>query len=184
MQIGETVHSDKSLIVAKAITNKPLETIEVSLTPLERFEEYLQSRGLRNTDQRRYLVEKVFAQHQHFDAEQLIDQLPNKGFENYVSRPTVYRTLKEFVDAGLLRSFELDGRAVYEHDYGYPQHDHLYCVKCLKLFEFQSSDLISIRDAVARDHRFRVQSHRLTIHGICDNCNRSRARQRRLQDRV
>lgn len=90
-----------------------LGTIEVSQSPLERFEEYLLSRGLRKTEQRRYLVEQVFSQHAHFDADQLIDQLPRKGEENHVSRPTVYRTLKEFVDAGLLRSFELNGRSVY-----------------------------------------------------------------------
>jgi Fur family transcriptional regulator, ferric uptake regulator len=166
--------------------SKPAElaAVAVALTPMQRFEEYLQSRGLRNTDQRRYLVDRVFEQHRHFDADQLIDQLPRKGRENYVSRPTVYRTLKEFVDAGLLRSFELDGRAVYELDYGYPEHDHLYCVKCQKLIEFQSEELLAIRDAVAREHRFRVQSHRMVVEGVCADCSRSRARSRRLQDRV
>ncbi len=53
--------------------------VEVSLTPLERFEEYLQSRGMRNTEQRRVLVEYVFSQHDHFDADALIDKLPRKG---------------------------------------------------------------------------------------------------------
>ncbi len=98
-----------------------LRAIETSMSPIERFEEYLQSRGLRNTEQRKYLVEMVFSTHEHFDADQLMEQLPKKGSPNYVSRPTVYRTLKEFVDAGLLRSFELNGRSIYEHDYGYPQ---------------------------------------------------------------
>ena len=77
-----------------------LDRVEVSLTPLERFEEYLQSRGMRNTEQRRVLVEYVFSQHDHFDADALIDKLPRKGQAGYVSRPTVYRTLNEFVDAG------------------------------------------------------------------------------------
>ena len=35
------------------------------------------------------------------------------------------------------RFFELDGRAVYELDYGYPEHDHLYCVKCHTLIELK-----------------------------------------------
>jgi MFS family permease len=59
------------------------------------------------------LVEHIFSHHEHFDADQLIAQLPAKGADGYVSRPTVYRTLTEFVDAGLLRKFELNGRAVY-----------------------------------------------------------------------
>ncbi len=178
------MEGDLSLASERRVAEKPLASLDVALTPLQRFEEYLQSRGLRNTDQRRFLVEKVFEQHQHFDADQLIDQLPRKGRENYVSRPTVYRTLKEFVDAGLLRSFELDGRAVYELDYGYPQHDHLYCTKCQRLIEFQSDELIAIRNEVAKQHRFRVASHRLTVYGICEDCSRSRSRQRRMQDRV
>ncbi len=160
-----------------------LEAIPVSQTPIQRFEEYLVARGLRKTDQRRFLVEQVFSHHEHFDADQLIDQLPRRGEANYVSRPTVYRTLKEFVDAGLLRRFELNGRSVYEHDYGYPEHDHLYCVKCNQLFEFQSDELLKLRDMIARSHRFRVRSHRLIIQGVCQECG-TRQSQRRRQDRV
>ena len=58
-----------------------LGNVEVSLTPMERFEEYLQSRGMRSTEQRRILVDYVFSQHDHFDADALIDKLPRKGRE-------------------------------------------------------------------------------------------------------
>lgn len=165
-----------------AHSSPAFDAIEVSQTPIERFEEYLLNRGLRKTEQRRFLVEKVFSHHEHFDADQLMDQLPRKGEENYVSRPTVYRTLKEFVDAGLLRRFELNGRSVYEHDYGYPEHDHFYCVKCHKLLEFQSEQLTQLRDEIAREHRFRVRSHRLIIQGVCHEC--SSRRKLRRQDLV
>jgi len=160
-----------------------LEAVQVSQTPLKRFEEYLVSRGLRKTEQRKFLVEQVFSRHEHFDADQLIDQLPRRGNENYVSRPTVYRTLREFVDAGLLRRFELNGRSVYEHDYGYPEHDHFYCVKCHELTEFQSEELAQLRDEIARKHRFRVRSHRLIVQGVCHTCS-DRTSQRRRQDLV
>ena len=107
-----------------------------------------------------------------------------QGEAGYVSRPTVYRTLNELVDAGLLRKFELAGRAVYEHDYGYPQHDHLYCQECQQLFEFQSQALLELRDSVAKDHRFRVTGHRLIISGVCEDCSRSRQRKKRRQDLI
>ena len=161
-----------------------LESVEVSQSPMQRLEEFLQSRGKRNTEQRRILLDHVFEHHDHFDADSLIENLPRKGDEGYVSRPTVYRTLNEFVDAGLLRKFELDGRSVYEHDYGYPQHDHLYCVKCGQLFEFHSELLIQLRDQVAQDHRFRVKSHRLIISGVCESCARSSRRVKRKQDLI
>ncbi|QDV11169.1 Ferric uptake regulation protein [Rosistilla oblonga] len=160
----------------------PLGKVAVSLTPQERFEEFLQSRGQRNTEQRRFLVDRVFSNHEHFDVDSLIEQLPRKGQENYVSRPTVYRALKEFVDAGLLRCFQLEGRSVYEHDYGYPQHDHLYCTRCQKLIEFTSEEIMKIRSQVAVQHSFRVTSHRLIIQGVCQDC--SRRRKKRKQDLI
>lgn len=136
---------------------------------------------MRNTDQRRGLLDRVFSQHEHFDADQLIDRLPKKGKPGYISRPTVYRTLAEFVDAGLLKKFTLDGRAVYEHDYGYPQHDHFYCSKCEQLFEFQSEPLMELRAELAKAHQFQVRSHRLIITGVCESC---RAGQRRVRRKV
>jgi Fur family ferric uptake transcriptional regulator len=153
-----------------------LGTVEVALTPLERFEEFLQSRGKRVTRQRRIIVEQVFARHDHFDADDLLANLQRIVGARQVSRPTVYRTLAELVEAGLLRQMTLGSRAVYEHDYGYPQHDHLYCQKCEKLIEFSSDEVKGIRDAVAREHHFRVLGHRLIITGICAECVRQKRR--------
>jgi Fur family ferric uptake transcriptional regulator len=166
-------------------TGEPsLGSVPVAMTPQARFEEYLQSKGMRNTEQRRLLVDLVFSEHQHFDADMLIDRLPRRGQPGFVSRPTVYRTLNELVDAGLLRRFELDGRAVYEHDYGYPQHDHLYCTQCRRLIEFQSDAFMRLRDEVASQYRFRVLGHRLIIYGICESCRLSRRRPKRRQDLI
>jgi Fur family ferric uptake transcriptional regulator len=87
------------------------------------------------------------------------------------------------VDAGLLKKMVLGGRAVYEHDYGYPQHDHLYCTSCQRLIEFSSDELLRIRNAVAGQHQFRAQGHRLIISGICADCRSNRSKSRH-QDRV
>ncbi|QDV65517.1 Fur family transcriptional regulator [Crateriforma conspicua] len=160
-----------------------LQPLATSLSPQERFQEYLQAKGLRQTEQRKFLIDEVFNQHEHFDADELIERLPRRGSPNYVSSATVYRTLREFVDAGLLKSFQLEGRTVYEHDYGYPQHDHLYCTRCQELFEFTSDELIALRDRVAADQGFRVTGHRLIIQGVCQKCSQTR-RKKRKQDLV
>ena len=155
-----------------------LDKVPVSLTPLQRFEEYLQSRGMRITSQRKLLVEYVFNRTEHFDTDQLIEQLPQSGQKGHVSRPTVYRTLNEFVDAGLPRRFVLNGRAVYEPDYGYPQHDHLHCVSCEKLIEFQSEELIALRDRIAKEQKFRVSGHRFIVSGVCEDCAKAKSKAR------
>lgn len=166
------------------MSQEPLGNIEVSSTPLERFEEYLQSRGKRMTQPQRQLIEHVFRRHSHFDVDMLIDELPRGGDVRRIGRATVYRTLNKFVEAGLLRSFTLDGRTVFEHDYGYPQHDHLYCRECQQLFEFQSDELIRIRDEVARTMNFRVTGHRFIVTGVCDACSKARRRTKRKVDLV
>jgi len=160
-----------------------LGSVETSLSPQERFEEFLQARGKRVTRQRRVIVDYVAGRHEHFDAEQLLGDLRKTRDGARASRPTVYRTLAEMVDAGLLNKMILDGRAVYEHDYGYPQHDHLYCTGCRKLIEFSSAEVARICAATAAGHQFRAQSHRLIVTGLCLECRSSRSKSR-LQDRV
>lgn len=162
------------------ITGFGLEKVEVSLSPQQRFEEFLQSRGKRMTQQKRQIVDEVFSHHEHFNADELYD-LMCKSHGSKASRPTVYRTLNELEEAGLLRKMVLAGRRVYEHDYGYPQHDHLYCETCQKLIEFHSDEVARIREAVAREHRFRASSHRLIISGLCSECARAKRRPRRLE---
>ena len=158
--------------------------VQVALSPQERFEEYLQSRGKRITQQRHDLVDHVFKRHDHFDADELIASLAQRPDGKEISRPTVYRTLNELVEAGLLRKMTLSGRSVYEHDYGYPQHDHLHCQMCDKLIEFHSDELADLRDAVGREHNFRVTGHRLTITGVCRECSRSRHRRQSPLDLI
>ncbi|MGE4003544.1 MAG: Fur family transcriptional regulator, partial [Planctomycetaceae bacterium] len=99
-----------------------LTALNVSATPMEKFQEFLDTRGKRMTRERNIIVEEVFASHAHFDAEQLVEQLSRRRDSRRVSRSTVFRTLGQLGEAGLLRSVaRQDGREVYEHDYGSPQ---------------------------------------------------------------
>jgi len=144
--------------------------IDVPLPPAECFAQFLQRKGKRITQQRRIIVQQIFSHHDHFDADELMGHLHELIAQRKVSRPTVYRTLAELVEAGLLRQMTLGGRSIYEHEYGYPSHDHLYCQACHKLIEFHSPELEQIREAVAREHDFQVQGHRMFVSGICAEC--------------
>lgn len=157
-----------------------LPAVAVSQTPEDKFREYLASRPKpqRFTDQQRDLLEHVFARHSHFDADQLIDNLKTAG--KRVSRATVYRTLSKLVDAGLLRRIELGARTVFDHDYGYPAHDHLVCAQCNSMTEFQSAELEALLEKVAAQNQFRAEGHTLVIRGTCAACNAARAAKPRL----
>lgn len=161
-----------------------LGTVEVALDPQERFDEYLQSRGKRTTQQRRYLVDLVFRHHDHFDADDVLAMLAGEDEGRKIGRATVYRTLAELVEAGLLRTMTLEGRSVYERDYGYPQHDHLHCQICNKLIEFHSQELAELCDAVAAEHKFRPSGHRLIVTGTCYDCRTQRHRRKSPLDLI
>ena len=152
-----------------------LRPIRVQLPPAERFGRFLQSAGKRITRQKRLIVEQVFSHHDHFDADELMEHLRPLMARRKVSRPTVYRALAELVEAGMLRKMEIGGRNVYEHEYGYPSHDHLYCQSCNQLIEFDSAELERIRDAVAKEYKFQVLGHRMFITGICAKCRRKQS---------
>src|SRR3954447_7057617 len=95
-----------------------------------------------------------------------------------VSRATVYRTLAKLVDAGLLRKLEIGPRMCYEHDYGYPQHEHLQCGRCGKMIEFQHKAIDEALREVCQQHHFNPSGHTLIIRGMCGDCNRSRTSKR------
>ncbi len=148
----------------------------------EKFREFLEIRGEKLTTPRRVLVRHVFSSHKHFDADELVADL--RVTESNVSRSTVYRTLRLLVDSGLLREFRLANRTVYEHDFGYPSHDHMHCTQCDAIVEFRNEEIRRIRDQVAAEHGFRAESHRFVVEGVCTECSRKSSRQRRRLDLV
>jgi Fur family ferric uptake transcriptional regulator len=157
-----------------------LPAVTVSQSPEEKFREYLASRPRpqRYTGQQRDMVRYIFSKHNHFDADQLADEMKREGFR--VSRATIYRQLSRLVDAGLLRRLDIGTHTYYEHDYGYPQHDHLYCQSCRKMIEFQAPGMDQLIRELCAQHGFQFQGHSFVVRGICADCNRARTTKRRL----
>lgn len=155
---------------------KDLSPVEVAVTPVDKFREYLEMRGKRLTPERALIVEEVFSSHEHFDPDQLIERLTLRKDRRRVSRSTVYRTLTDLENAGLLRKVARNNdRDIYEHDYGYPQHDHLICGKCGELIEFTNSEISDMLERIASERGFRMTGHRLEVFGTCNACVQSRA---------
>jgi Fur family ferric uptake transcriptional regulator len=155
-----------------------LTPVSVAEPPEEKFAEYLEMHGHRHTKGRRDLVRHIFSYHDHFTADDLVDDVKRRRIG--VSRPSIYRTLALLVEAGMLRKLRFGDRDAYEHDYGYPEHDHLYCTKCKKIVEFHNDELIEIRERLCRENHFRATSHRFVISGLCDSCFQAKGTKRKL----
>ena len=123
----------------------------------------------------------MFSSHEHFDPDQLVARLSQRNDSRRVSRATIYRTLSNLEEAGLLRKVaRTNDRDVYEHDYGYPQHDHLICERCGELTEFRNEAISDALEAVAASYGFRMPGHRLEVYGTCADCARPPKRPAKL----
>jgi Fur family ferric uptake transcriptional regulator len=176
------MRKDQELVAGSGIIGEAepdlLAPLAVSNSPVEKFREFLEIRGEKLTQPRRVLVSHIFNTHKHFDADELFRDLHDAGHQ--VSRSTVYRTLRLLVESGLLRELRLTNRRAFEHDYGYPAHDHLHCTSCNRIVEFRNEEILRLRDAVSVAHGFRATGHRFLITGICSACSRPHTPRRRL----
>ena len=51
------------------------ESLEIAVSPTEKFREYLATKGMRLTQERELIVAEVFSSHEHFDADQLVARM-------------------------------------------------------------------------------------------------------------
>jgi Fur family ferric uptake transcriptional regulator len=138
------------------------------------FEAYLKAQGLKFTAARRQLLRAIFAVHDHFTAEQLLQRLRQGGVD--ASKATVYRTLAVMLACGLLELHDFgEGAHYYEHTFGHPHHDHLFCVNCKTIKEFRDDRIERLQSEVARKAGFDLMAHTLKMYGLCARCRRDPA---------
>ncbi len=92
-----------------------------------------------------------------------------RGIDAHIGYTTVYRTMKLLCDAGLAneRHFD-DGITRYEIEHEH--HDHLVCVKCGRIIEFECAMIEATQDEIAERYHFRVLRHRHELYGHCESC--------------
>lgn len=136
----------------------------------EAFRKYLKTHGVKYTGARRKILDTALDLKDHFEAEQVLYLLRERGLK--VSKATVYRTLPLLVDCGILKQVRFDVKqAHYEHAFGEGPHDHMVCRRCGRIVEFASDEVIELRARIAQRHHFHVISHRFQLSGLCWECS-------------
>ena len=124
----------------------------------------LEDRGYRSTAPRRAIVKVVEEKQEGFTAEDVVRDLPKIG------RATVFRTLKLFLEAGIIcRLSLLDGAPRYmlsrvEH------HHHTICIKCGKIGEFRAATIERLIRSMAADLSGEIVGHRIELDVVCQAC--------------
>ncbi len=127
---------------------------------------YLESAGLKYSEQRWKLAQLVLSSPDHLSAQQIVQRVAKEYPD--IGAATVYRNIKVLCDAKILRETLVDaeGRVVYEaFDEGH--HDHIVCLDCGGIFEFHEEKIESLQRDVAKRMSFAEASHRHVIYARC-----------------
>jgi Fur family ferric uptake transcriptional regulator len=136
---------------------------------LEHFQQFLAERKLRMTKERETLVREILRAPRHFEAEQLIRRL--RWSRRRVSRATVYRTLSLLESSGILKRSTFGGdRSYYEAVLNEGHHDHLVCLECGRIEEFEEPQIETLQQRVCSDKGFTLMDHVHQMFGLCPEC--------------
>lgn len=134
-----------------------------------RFDEFIRHKGLRRTGQRERIVRAVFSKDEHFSAEELFARVSKDHADT--SKATVYRTLGLLVEAGLLREIDLgDNQTTYDPNFlNKPAHNHLVCIDCGRVVEFEDENIALLTTCVTRRLGFKAIRQALKIEATCEH---------------
>jgi Fur family ferric uptake transcriptional regulator len=134
----------------------------------QQWSEFQRRRGLKTTAQRELIVDVFLRCTDHVSIEELLAEVRRHNAK--IGYATVYRTIKLLLDAGLaaMRRFG-DGQTRYEVAGSQaPHHDHLICMQCGLILEFENHEIEELQDSVAEKlGGFKVMQHKLELYGLC-----------------
>jgi Fur family ferric uptake transcriptional regulator len=139
---------------------------------------YMVKRGLRSTEQRRLIIDTLFDAGDHVTIDGLLRQV--RAIDGRVGYATVYRTMKLLAESGVVQEHKFgDGFTRYELSDEEAHHDHLICLECGKITEFEEPSIEELQERVATRYGFLVKQHKHELYGVCAECQRKLSKKRR-----
>ncbi len=133
--------------------------------------QHIKKAGLKVTSPRVKILEMLENRsdsERHLTAEEVYKTLLQEGEE--IGLATVYRVLTQFETAGLVKRHHFEGgNSVFELESG-KHHDHLVCVKCGKVEEFNDELIEQRQREIACGMNFKLTDHSLCLYGLCQQC--------------
>ena len=131
---------------------------------LSSLEKLCVEKNMRMTDQRRVIARVLSQATDHPSVEDVYQRAHE--IDTGISLSTVYRTVRLFVDAGIVESHDFgDGKARLE-TVAEEHHDHLINVKTGEVIEFRNEEIEALQERVARALGFKLVDHRLELYGV------------------
>lgn len=128
--------------------------------------------GMRATNQRALILEVIRHGQGHLDADEIYRRARIK--QSRISLSTVYRTLRMFKELGLIEELHFDDA---HHRYEIKpssEHQHLICLGCGKIVEFECPLSSKMKEDIARENDFEVTGVEVRMTGYCPQCHQDR----------
>ena len=132
-----------------------------------RLERYMSEHGLRSTDQRRVIVDKLFTDAPaHVTIDGMLEMV--KREDSRIGYATVYRTMRMLGEAGILHEYKFsDGMTRYELADSHGHHDHIICMDCGLIQEFEEPLIEELQNRIAAQMGFNLRHHKHELYGRC-----------------
>ena len=126
------------------------------------FRRFLRNQGLKYTVERADVLQAIIDHDGAFEVEELLLDMRQRGHR--VSKATIYRTLRLLQEAGIITQALFDSKqGHFQLIYGKEPRDVMVCMRTGRTIEFQSPELIELRDRICHElgwdpvgHRFQV----------------------------
>ena len=134
------------------------------------FRRLLKERGLKSTRQRDAIIQLFMESGgDHLSVDELYQRVRQQNPR--IGYATVYRTLRLMAESGWASSRQFGDRtARFEHQTEGQHHDHLICLACGKIVEFESERIEELQSHIARKKGFQIFEHKLELYGQCSDC--------------
>lgn len=139
------------------------------------FKQIIRDLGLKVTHQRLVILEKLLQGRDHVTAQEVFESVsevsPDIGFA------TVYRFLRSLTEHGFVSEVRMKGLpARYEWN-DKKHHDHLTCVECGAISEFENAEIENLQIKIAEELGFILTDHILELYGVCPDCRKKQIAQ-------
>ncbi len=127
----------------------------------------LENKPLRNTKQRKYMLDLLCSTDTHPNAFWLFEKM-KPVFPN-LSLSTVYRNLSILESQGLLQRLSC-GDTFDRYDGNVAMHSHFYCRECNSVYDLNAKTLEdnALSSADAGEHK--LEGCHITFYGVCNQC--------------
>ncbi|MEE9372566.1 MAG: transcriptional repressor [Saprospiraceae bacterium] len=136
-----------------------------------KFSQYLENNNNRKTHERFAILDEIYSNQTHFDAESLYVKMKKSDYR--VSRATVYNTIDVLLKCNLIKKHNFgDNMFFFEKTYGVTPHHHMICKTCKSIIEFEGFGVREFSHQISKSKQFKIEDICLNVYGKCEKCNK------------